>query len=74
MRDTISLTDVLENWARSLDLGSTASMQIGEISAECQHEYREYVGFSEAYRFCTKCDSKVPLETAEQMIPAELAR
>lgn len=26
--------------------------------AECQHEWQEYKGFSEEYKFCRKCDEK----------------
>lgn len=26
---------------------------------ECDHEFKEYIGLFEAYRFCTKCDKKL---------------
>jgi len=27
---------------------------------ECNHEYVEYYGIKDAYRFCKKCDKKIP--------------
>lgn len=29
-----------------------------EVSKECRHEMVQYVGFTETYHFCTKCDKK----------------
>lgn len=28
-------------------------------SKECSHSWSNYVGFSESYKFCTKCDLKI---------------
>lgn len=27
-------------------------------SFTCAHDFKEYVGFTESYKFCTKCDKK----------------
>lgn len=29
-----------------------------KVSAECEHEWKQYVGFTDAYDFCGKCDKK----------------
>lgn len=28
----------------------------------CWHTWKEYIGFTEKYKFCTKCDLKKPYE------------
>lgn len=27
-----------------------------QVSRECEHDFQKYVGFTQAYEFCTKCD------------------
>lgn len=27
-------------------------------AGECQHEYKQYQGFTQSYNYCTKCDKK----------------
>lgn len=29
-----------------------------EISKECMHEWKDYIGLNERFKFCTKCDKK----------------
>jgi hypothetical protein len=29
-----------------------------EMSNECQHSFKEYIGFTESYKYCTKCNIK----------------
>lgn len=31
---------------------------LGEISDGCRHEWKKYVGFTEIYDFCCKCNEK----------------
>lgn len=30
----------------------------GVPKIKCTHEWKEYIGFTERYKYCTKCDSK----------------
>jgi hypothetical protein len=49
---TTSLEDILKKWAISFKENNK------EDSFGCQHESRDYTGFSEQYEFCAKCDAK----------------
>lgn len=47
-----SIDDVLERWKQQLNRGPA-------ISFGCEHEPREYIGFTDCYDFCLKCDAKL---------------
>jgi hypothetical protein len=33
-------------------------MYEGVIEIKCSHDWKEYIGFTERYNYCTKCDTK----------------
>ena len=46
------IDEVLERWKQQLNLKTPSE-------AGCEHEAREYMGFTERYNFCLKCDAKL---------------
>lgn len=49
-----SLEEILNKWAIAFKENS----QRDNDSYGCQHEVKEYIGFSEQYEYCSKCDAK----------------
>lgn len=49
--DGISIDEILQRWAKQLY--ANVDPQEG-----CVHEPKEYIGFTEKYEFCLKCDAK----------------
>ena len=50
--DQEELDLLLKQWADSL------FKEYDAIASGCQHETQTYIGFSEQYEFCIKCDAK----------------
>jgi hypothetical protein len=49
-----SLEEILNKWAIAFKENSKRQA----LSYGCQHDIREYIGFSEQYEYCIKCDAK----------------
>lgn len=46
-----SIDEILQRWAKQLYANT-------ETQEGCMHEPKEYIGFTEKYEFCLKCDAK----------------
>ena len=49
------LVEVLSAWRKSLE-AELDGVLIED--GQCRHEFQEYIGFSESYHYCIKCDTK----------------
>lgn len=57
----VDLDKMYEEWvkmAKGLLPSETNSEYLGS-EIECSHDYKPYIGFTEVYKFCTKCSHKV---------------
>lgn len=47
-----------EEYFQIINTGKIDTMFEGVIEIKCSHHWKEYIGFTERYKYCTKCDSK----------------
>lgn len=50
-REAKSIDQILELWSKQLN-------DKARLTEGCQHEAKEYLGFTDKYDFCIKCDAK----------------
>lgn len=62
-----NLFDIKDEWSHPSTAPATFAGTIvgfedfkgmANFAGSCQHDFKEYFGLSEAYRYCTKCDKK----------------
>jgi hypothetical protein len=51
----IDINELLKQWQKDLEELYAKTPINPEV---CDHEFKEYVGFTERYFFCCKCDAK----------------
>jgi hypothetical protein len=49
------LNDLLEQWTKNLE---EMRSNTPALSDKCDHEFKEYIGFTERYFYCKYCDAK----------------
>lgn len=58
VNDTSIFDNWFENYLESMILYKKYEWIDSEPFNTCNHKYEQYIGFTQAYNYCTKCDQK----------------